>query len=99
MDVHAAGNDTRTVGRIDFDATAGMCVIKNLARRDIHHQAPSFLEQLKSEEWIRVLVELQRSPGVEVNQAATAGTGGHPISVVDCLATLRTGSVHEHLGS
>jgi hypothetical protein len=65
MNIHAAGNDARTIGCIDLHTAARVSVVKYLAGRDIYHQAPSFLEQLKSEEGISVFVELQGSAGIK----------------------------------
>jgi hypothetical protein len=98
MDIHAARDDAGAVRRIDLHTGARMSVVEYLARHDIDHQTPSLLEQLKFEDWICVLVELQRSAEVKIDQATAAGTGSHPVSVVDRLATLRARPIHEHLG-
>jgi hypothetical protein len=97
MHIHAAGDDAGAVRCIDLYAFACVSVVEYLARDNIDHQTPSFLEQLKSEEWICVLVELQRPAAIKVDQPATAGTSRHSVSIIDGFATVCARPIHEYL--
>jgi hypothetical protein len=97
MHIHAAGDDAGAVRCIDLYASARVSVVEHLAGDDIDNQAPSLLEQLKSEDWICVLIELQRAATIKIDQSATAGTSRHSVSIIDGFVTVCVRPIHEYL--
>ena len=99
MHVYAAGDNAGAVRCADLDASACVSVVEHLAGNNIDNQTPSLLEQLKSEDRICVLVELQRAAAIKIDQPATADTSSHSASIIDDFATVCVRPIHEHLGS